>query len=177
MFYAIHRTIKFTLFCCALWVVWKAYEHRQVVEPAFIWYDVWDNGGFDEKPMPKISGHVEKVLSSQTFILTKTNSVRYNVRLMGLRDPSKDLSLESLEREKKRREGLRDLIEGKDVSLNLAYENFNNIGGIVFLNSTNINACLIQQHLAFTDKELVKGFSKEIQYQMLWSKRHHATNY
>jgi hypothetical protein len=46
------------------------------------------------------------------------------------------------------------------------------LGGIVFLGSTNINAQLVHESLAFTDKNLVKGFPKDIQYQMLWSKRH-----
>jgi len=172
MFYAIHRTIKFALFCGVLWVVWKAYEHRQVAEPALIWYDVWDNGGFNEKPMPMLNGHVEKVLSSQTFIMSGTNHARFNVRLMGLRDPSKDTSIAAMEHEKKRHEALKDLIEGKDVRLAMGYENFNNVGGIVFLGTTNVNSYLVRDRMAFTDKELVKGFSKEIQYQMLWSERH-----
>jgi hypothetical protein len=85
------------------------------------------------------------------------------------------LSLDILEREKKRKEALKDLIEGKEIRLNIAYENFNNLGGVVFLGKTNINALLVHESRAFTDKELVKGFTKEIQYQMLWSKRHRVT--
>src|SRR5678815_5654310 len=104
MFYAIHRAIKFALFCCVLWVGWKAYQHRQVAEPALIWYDVWDNGGFREQPMPTMDGRVEKVLGSQTFVLKGTNVTRYNVRLMGLRDPSRETTLDVLEKERKRAE-------------------------------------------------------------------------
>lgn len=176
MFYALHRFVKFVLFCCVVWVGWKAYQHRQVAEPALIWYDVWDNGGFREKPMPMIDGRVEKVLTSQTFILTATNMNRYNVRLMGLSDPSKNLTREVLEKERKRADTLKDLIEGKEVRLAISYENFNNLGGVVFVGATNINAQLVRERLAFTEKELVKGFSKEIEYQMLWSKRHRVTN-
>ena len=176
MFYALHRFVKFVLFCCVLWVGWKVYQHRQVAEPALIWYDVWDNGGFQEKPMPMIDGHVNKVLTSQTFILTATNMSRYNVRLMGLSEPSKNLTTQILEKERKRTEALKDLIEGKEVRLAISYENFNSLGGVVFIGPTNINAQLVRERLAFTDKELVKGFSKEIQYQMLWSKRHRVTN-
>jgi endonuclease YncB( thermonuclease family) len=172
MFYAIHRAIKFALFCGVVWILWKAYEHREVAEPALIWYDVWDNGGFNEKPAPTMNGHVERVLSSQTFVMAGTNHVRYNVRLAGLRDPSKELSVAAVEREKKRRDALADLIEAKDIRLAISYENFNNLGGIVFVGATNINAQLVHEGLAFTDKELVKGFPKEIQYQMLWSSRH-----
>ena len=177
MFYAIHRAIKFTLFCCALWVGWKLYEHRHVAEPALIWYDVWDNGGFREKPMPTVTGVVERVLTSQTFIMKTTNSApRLNVRLLALHEPSKDLTLGLLEKEKMRKEALEDLIKGKEVRLDIAYENFNNIGGVLFLNGTNVNALLVHQRLAFTDKALVKGYTKEVQYQMLWSKRHAITN-
>src|ERR1051325_8004663 len=176
MFYALHRAVKFVLLCCVLWVGWKANQHRQVAEPALIWYDVWDNGGFQEKPMPMIDGSVYKVLTSQTFILTATNMTRYNVRLMGLSEPSKNSTMDILDKERKRAEALKTLIEGKEVRLAISYENFNNLGGIVFLGSTNLNAYLVRERLAFTDKELVKGFSKEIQYQMLWSKRHRVTN-
>ena len=176
MFYALHRAVKFVVFCCVVWVGWKAYQHREVAEPALIWYDVWDNGGFNEKPMPMIDGRVNKVMTSQTFILTATNMSRYNVRLMGLTEPSKNLTREILEKESKRADALKNLIEGKEVRLAISYENFNSLGGVVFIGPTNINAQLVRERLAFTDKELVKGFSKEIQYQMLWSKRHRVTN-
>src|SRR3954447_24252938 len=176
MFYALHRAVKLVLFCFVLWIGWKVYQHRQVAEPALIWYDVWDNGGFREKPMPIIDGRVEKVLSSQTFVLSATNLNRYNVRLTGLSEPSKTLTMEILNRERKRADALKSLIEGKEVRLAISYENFNNLGGVVFLGPTNINAHLVHERLAFTDKELVKGFSKDMQYQMLWSKRHRVTN-
>ena len=176
MFYAIHRAIKFVLFLCVLWVGWKVWQNRQVAEPALSWYDVWDNGGFREHSMPTMDGRVEKVLGSQTFVLKGTNVNRYNVRLMGLRDPSRETTLDVLEKERKRAEALKKLIEGKEIRLAIGYENFTSLGGIVFLGTTNINAHLVRERLAFTDKELVKGFSKEIQYQMLWSKRHRVTN-
>ena len=178
MFYAIHRAIKFLLFCGLLWLGWKAYQNRHVVEPAIIWYEVWDNGGLREKPMPIMNGVVERVLSSQTFTMKTTNALapRVNVRLLGLREPSKDRTPDILIKEQKRTQALDKLIEGREVRLHVGYENFNNVGGVLFLGTTNINAYLIQQRFAFTDKELVKGFNKEIQYQMLWSKRHAVTN-
>ena len=177
MFYAIHRAIKFALFCGLFFVGYKLYQHRHVAEPAVIWYQVWDNGGFREKPMPTVSGVVERVLNSQTFTLKTTNNApRLNVRLLALREPSKEQSLDTAEKERKRREALEELIKGKEILLHIAYENFNNVGGIAFLGKTNLNAYLVQQRLAFTDKELVKGYTKQIQYQMLWSKRHSVTN-
>ena len=177
MFYAIHRAIKFALFCCVLWVGWKFYQHRHIAEPALIWYDVWENGGFREKPMPHLTGVVERVLTSQTFIMKTTNNApRVNVRLLALKEPSKNLTMDILEKEKMRKEALEELIKGKEVKLDIAYENFNNLGGMLFLNGTNINAYLVQQRLAFTEKELVRGYIKETQYQMLWSKRHAITN-
>ena len=178
MFYTIHRAIKFLLFCGLLLVGWKAYQHRRVAEPAVIWYEVWDNGGFRQKPMPVVNGAVERVLSSQTFTMKTTNAAapRVNVRLLGLEDPSKDRSPDVLIKEQKRTEALDKLIKGQEVRLHVGYENFNNLGGVVFLGRTNVNALLIQQRHAFTERELVKGFNKEFQYQMLWSKRHAVTN-
>jgi hypothetical protein len=88
MFYTLHRAMKFTLFCVFLFVAWKVYEHRRVFQPALIWYDVWDNGGFKQPPLRQVDGRVEKVLTSQVFMLAATNAARFNVRLMGLADPS-----------------------------------------------------------------------------------------
>ena len=178
MFYAIHRAIKFALFCCALWVGWKLYQHRHIAEPAIVWYEVWDNGGLREKPMPVVSGVIERVVSSQTFILKTTNTamLRYNVRLLGLHDHTKDRGVDVLVKERKRREAVEALIKGKEAQLHVGYENFNNIGGVLVIGGTNLNAYLVQQGLATTDKDLVKGFNKEFQYQMLWSKRRLLTN-
>jgi hypothetical protein len=178
MFYTIHRAIKIFLWCCVLFVGWKIYQHRRVAEPAVIWYEVWDNGGFREKPMPVVDGVVERVLSSQTFAMKTTNAAaqRVNVRLLGLEESSKDRSADVLIKEQKRTEALDKLIKGQNVRLHVGYENFNNLGGVLFLGPTNVNAWLVRQRLAFTDKKLVKGFNKEFQYQMLWSKRHGVTN-
>jgi hypothetical protein len=177
MFYTLHRAVKFLLFCGWLFVGWKVYQHRRVMEPAVIWYEVWENGGLREKPKPTVNGVAQAVLNSQTFILKTTNNATLlNVRLLGLRDPSKEQSLDSTQKENKRREALDKLIKGKETLLHLGYENFNNVGGIAFLGKTNVNAWLVQQGLAFTSPELVKGYSKDIQYQMLWSKRHAVAN-
>jgi hypothetical protein len=172
MFYTLHRALKLAFFCALIFVGYEIYLHRQVFEPALIWYDVWDNGGFNAPPLPAMRGHVEKVLSSQTFTFRGTNATRYNVRLTGLREPSQNPTLDMLERERKRKQALAELIENKDIRLDLNYENLNNLGGIAYLGVTNINACLVQRRLAFTDKDLVKTFPQDVQYQMLWSKRH-----
>jgi hypothetical protein len=173
MFYTLHRAVKFLFLCCWLFVAWKLYQHRRAMEPAVIWYEVWENGGFREKPKPTVSGVAESVLNSQTFTLKTTNNAAFlNVRLLGLRDPSKEQSLDVIEKEKKRRDALDHLIKGRQILLHLGYENFNNVGGIALLGKTNVNAWLVQKGFAFTDQELVKGYPKEIQYQMLWSKRH-----
>jgi hypothetical protein len=177
MFYTLHRAVKFLLFCGWLFVAWKVYEQRRALDPAIIWYEVWENGGFREKPNPTVNGVAQSVLNSQTFTLhTTNNAALLNVRLLGLQDPSKEQSVEIAEKEKKRRDALDQLIKGQELLLHIGYENFNNVGGIAFLGKTNVNAWLVLQGLAFTDQELVKGYPKEIQYQMLWSKRHASAN-
>jgi hypothetical protein len=177
MFYALHRALKLMLFCAVAAVAWQIHKHREIFEPTLIWYDVWDNGGFEVKnKMPAMTGSVERVLNSQTFVLKSTNSIRSNVRLLGLKDPPKELSIDSIQKEKDRKQALQDIIEGKNIQLDVGYENMNNVGGIVYIDKTNVNAQLVRQRLAFTSKDLLKGFPKELQYQMLWSKRHAITN-
>src|SRR4051812_11128823 len=113
MFYALHRTMKFLLLCAFVGAGWRVYENRQVFEPALIWYDVWDNGGLNEKDtMPSVSGEVEQILNSQTFVLRSTNAMRFNVRLLGLKDPPKAASFEGLKKETERKERLEELIKG-----------------------------------------------------------------
>jgi hypothetical protein len=175
MFYAFHRAVKFALFCALLFVGWKIYQHRHVFDPALVWYDVWDNGGFRAQPLPTLSGEVDKVLSSQSFRLRATN-IFFNVRLAGLQDPSKDQSVAAMEHERTRTKALAELIERKTIRLELSYENFNNVAGFAFIGATNINAELVRRRLAFTSKELLKDLPKEIQYQMLWSKSHRDPN-
>jgi hypothetical protein len=171
MFYTIHRCIKVVAYCAALFVVWKLYEQREVFEPAVIWYDVWDNGGLRAPEPRRIAGRVLHVINSQTFVLSTRASGRFNVRLMGLKPPSTEMTVDSIERERTRRDALEKMIGEKWVHVEIAYENLNNLGGLVFLGPTNVNADLVLRRLATSNKETVKGLSRESQYALLWALR------
>jgi hypothetical protein len=174
MFYTIHRCIKLLSWCVVLLVAWKIYERREVLEPVFIWYDVWDNGGL-RVPEPKaIAGRVEQVLSSQIFILTTRSHKRFNVRLMGLKSSSEDRSLEAFAKEMERRKELEKMIKGNWVHVEISYENLNSLGGVVFLGPTNVNAELVRLGVARANKETAKGLPKESQYALIWAARHRA---
>jgi hypothetical protein len=149
MFYTIHRCLKILAYAAVCLLALKLYESREVFEPALIWYDVWDNGGL-HVPEPKaIAGRVLHVANSQTFMLSTRDRRRFNVRLMGLKPPlSADRSVESIEKEKHRRDALEEMIRGEWVYIELAYENFDSIGGVVFLGPTNVNADLVLHGLA-----------------------------
>ena len=172
MFYTIHRCVKLVCWCAVLFVGWKLYEHREVFEPALIWYDVWDNGGLHVAGPKAIAGRVDLVIGSQTFVLTTRGQKRFNVRLMGLKAPSEDRSLESLAKEQGRREELAKMIKGNWVHLEISYENMNNLGGVIFLGPTNVNATLVRMGVARADKETVKGLPTDSQYALLWASRH-----
>jgi hypothetical protein len=172
MFYTIHRCLKLLVLSAFVWVAWKLYERREVVEPAWVWADVWDNGGFNTPEPNTVGGRVTKVVNSQTFIMAPKKGMRFNVRLLALRPPASELTIEAMEREKLRREALEDLILNKWVHVELHYSKDNNIGGIVFCEGTNINATLVQRRLASSTRDLVKGLPKESQYSMLWAMRH-----
>jgi hypothetical protein len=175
MFYTIHRAIKFLCICALLGVAFKLYQNRSALEPAYIWYDVWENGGFHLPPPTTTSGRVLQVLNSQTFVVdcrSGKQRVRFNFRLQGLREPSTEITLEAVEREKKRREALAALIDKEWVHLEITYQNGNNLGGVAFVHGTNVNAELVRQRNASTSKDLVKSLSKESQYSLLWANRH-----
>jgi endonuclease YncB( thermonuclease family) len=173
MFYNIHRGIKFLLLCVWLGVAWKIYEHREMFEPAIIWFDVWDNGGFETPPVDTVNGRVLRVVNSQTFIFEPAKGSPVNVRLMGLREPVTEISIASQEKEKARKEELENLILGKEVKVELLYQNANNVGGIVFVDGTNnVQANLVLNGYAVTSKDRIKGIPKQDQYTMLWAQRH-----
>ena len=175
MFYTIHRCIKLVCWCAVLLVAWKLYEQRAVFEPALIWYDVWDNGGLRVDEPKSIAGRVEHVIGSQTFVLATRSHKRFNVRLMGLRPPSEDRSIEAMAREQTRREALNKIVKGNWVHLEISYENMNSLGGVTFLGTTNVNAELVRLGVARADKGSVKGLPKESQYALLWASRHRVT--
>jgi hypothetical protein len=176
MFYTIHRCIKLVCWCAVLLAGWKLYENREVFEPAVIWYDVWDNGGLRVAQPKSIAGRAENVIGSQTFVLATRGQKRFNVRLMGLKGPSEDRSLEAFAKEQARREALQKMIQGNWVHLEISYQNMNNLGGIAFLGPTNVNAELVRMGVAMVDKVSVKGLPKESQYALLWASRHQFAN-
>lgn len=172
MFYTIHRCIKALCYGVALLVAFKLYENRAVFEPALIWYNVWDNGGMHVPEPKSMSGRVAYVIGSQTFVLATRSGDRFNVRLMGLRPPSDDRSIEALAHEKGRKDALKKMIEGQWVHLEISYENLNNLGGVAFLGSTNVNAELVRLGVARSRMETAKGLPGDSQYALIWASRH-----
>ena len=172
MFYTLHRGIKAVMYCAVLLMVWKLYERREVFEPILIWYDVWDNGGLRVGEPKTIAGRATHVLNSQTFVLSTRARGRFNVRLMGLKSPMADQSIEAAERERARRDALEKIIRNNWVHVEVSHENLDSLGGVVFLGPTNINANLVFHNLASASKESVQGLPKDSQYALLWSQRH-----
>src|SRR5687767_1764713 len=109
MFYTLHRAVKFLIFLVFAGVAWKFYERREIFEPAIVWYRVWDNGGLHiTDPVRTVGGRVVRVINSQTFVLRPREGVRYNVRLMGLHEPDKEITARNIELEKSRKKALED---------------------------------------------------------------------
>lgn len=172
MFHTIHRCVKLLLLCGVLAVGYVIYQNRLVFEPGWVWLDVWDNGGFNAPQAEVAAGRVKRVVTSQTFIMAPQKGDWFNVRLLGIGEPSQEITVEAKEREKMRMEALKEMIDDKWVHVELLYSKENNIGGVVYCNGTNINAALIHRGLARTKRDFVKGFPKEAQYSMLWAQRH-----
>jgi hypothetical protein len=170
MFYTLHRSLKVIAYAMVLLVAWKIYERREIFEPLSIWYDVWDNGGFRVAEPRTMAGRAIHVVNSQTFVLA-TRARRFNVRLMGLKAPVADRSVEAMERERQRHEALEKLIKGNWVYLEIGYENLDSLGGVAFLGSTNVNAQLVLQAKASANKESVRDLPSDSQYALLWAQR------
>ena len=171
MFYTIHRVIKGLVICAALFVGWRIWENRAVFEPGWVWLDVWDNGGFRVEPKETTAGRVKRVVNSQTFTMAPRKGLWVNVRLMGLKDPAQEVTVEGKEKERVRKEALEAMILDRWVHVELLYANEQNLGGIVYAGGTNINAEMVRLGHAKSSREMVKTFPKEAQYSMLWAIR------
>lgn len=175
MFYTLHKAVKLLTLLAFLGVAWKLYERRAIFEPVEIWYQVWENGGFKTRdPIRTIGGRVVRIINSQTFVIRPRENVRYNVRLMGLAEPDKTFTPRNFDLEIIRKKALEDLLLDNWIHVELLHENGDSIGGCVFLNSTNLNAHLVQQRLAKTSPRTIAGMPRDHQYALLYASRHPA---
>src|SRR5688500_9464005 len=121
MFYFLHRPV--TLFFTALVVagLYWVWLQREAVEPVYVWYDVYENGGLKNNTrLEEKRGHVVAVVDGHTFQM-KHDGKSYAVRLTGLQIPEAPLSASEVAREKERREFLRRMLVGQEANVQVTY--------------------------------------------------------
>jgi hypothetical protein len=171
MFYTLHRLVKWFFIALALaGGVWL-YAQREALEPVWVWYDVYQNGGIDRtEPLPTIQGEAIRVLDGHTFQMKSSGRV-YSVRLTGFNLPTPPLSTTEITQEKERRAFLRDKIEGKPIKVEVTYSNLNSLLGIVYADGTNLNTYYVAHDLSHFNREFVKNLPRNLQYRFFAAER------
>src|SRR5262245_38251959 len=165
MFYTLHRLVKWFFMLLALACVGWLYTQREALEPVWVWYDVYENGGIrNTDPLPTIGGEGISVIDGHTFQM-KSDGRYYSVRLTGFEQPTPPLSQSELELEKKRRELLRGVVVGNPIRVDVTYSNQNSLLGIVHFGSTNLNTYYVTHHLSRFNREYVKSTPRDLQYK------------
>ncbi len=171
MFYALHRLVKGFFILMALGCLFWLYTQRQALEPIWVWYDVYENGGIQRvEPLPAVAGHGVAVIDGHTFQMKLDNRI-VSVRLTGFDQPEAPLSPADIQLEKRRREFLREAVVGKPVKVEVTYSGPDSLLGIVYANDTNLNLYYVSHGMSRFNREYVKTTPRNRQYQFFAADR------
>lgn len=173
MFYFLHRLMKWVftaLIAAGLYWVWL---QREALEPVYVWYDVYENGGLkNNKPLHTINGRAVAVVDSLT-VQVKEDGRSFSVRLTGLQMPEPPFSNTDLRLDRERKQIMRDMVQGRDVQVQVTYAAPGSMLGIVSTGGTNLNLYFITNGMAKFNPGFVKGLPREMQYQFFAANRFH----
>ena len=171
MFYFLHRLVKWfftALLLAGLYWVWL---QRDAIEPVYVWYDVYQNGGLKNTTrLEEKRGRVIAVVDGHT-VQMKHDGKNYAVRLTGLQIPEPPLTTTQVAQEKQRREFLRHSVVGQEVDVQISYATPTSLLGIVTVGETNVNLFFITNGLAKFNPAYVKTVPRELQYQFFAAER------
>ncbi len=171
MFYLLHRIVKWVfvaLIAAGLYWVWL---QRQVFEPVYAWYDVYENGGLTQDvPLETVEGRVVHIVDGHTFQLSQGNKI-YAVRLTGFDMPVPPLDEEERKREMERRIFLHDAVLSQQARVSVTYADKASMLGLVTVNGTNLNIYYLTNNLGRFRPDYIKGLPRETQYQFFAAKR------
>jgi hypothetical protein len=171
MFYTLHRLIKWILMALIAAGLYWVWLQREFLEPVYVWYDVYDNGGINRtEPLKVIQGKPTHVLDGHTFQMVQGNAVS-RVRLTGFEIPEPPLSQEEREKELERRKFLRETVLAQQVQVSVTYADQGSILGIVTANGTNLNLYYLTNGLSEFRPDYIKGLPREMQYQFFAARR------
>jgi hypothetical protein len=165
MFFLLHRLVKWFFMLMAAGCLFWAYTQRAVLEPLWVWYDVYDNGGIQKtEPLPEVKGHGVKIVDGHTFEMNSDGRM-VSVRLTGFDLPEPPLSAVQLQQEKRRRQFLQTAVVNQPVRVQITYSVANNLLGIVHAGSTNLNVYYITNGLGQFNRDFIKSMPRNEQYK------------
>ena len=171
MFYTLHRLVKWTfiaLIAAGLYWVWL---QREMLDPVYVWYDVYDNGGINKtQPLDVLQGKATHVVDGHTFQMVQGNRV-YAVRLTGFEIPTAPLPEDEREKELERRKFLRESVLTQQAKVEVTYADQNSVLGIVTVNRTNLNMYYLTNGLSNFRPDYIKALPRDMQYHFFAAKR------
>ena len=171
MFYFLHRLVKWFWVVLALAGLYWVWLQREAIEPVYVWYDVYENGGIQKTDrLHAIRGRVIRVVDGHTFQMNHDGK-HVSVRLTGLEVPQPPLSSGEIEMERERRRVLKEMLLSQEVDVRVTYAAPNSMLGIVSVNDTNLNVFLITNGLARFNGTYVKNVPRDVQYQFFAAQR------
>jgi hypothetical protein len=177
MFYTLHRLVKFFFILLALGCVVWLYRQRQALEPIWVWYDVYENGGIQKtEPLPVMTGEGKAVIDGHTFEM-RSDAGLVAVRLTGFDVPQPPFSIDEIMLEKRRREFLRNAIVGKPIRVEVTYSAPRSVLGIVYSGRTNLNTYYVSSGLSHFNREYVKTTPRDLQYKFFAAARAKTDKY
>ena len=172
MFYALHRAVKiFVWVMVGLLLVWL-YQQREALEPVWVWYDVYDNGGLQKtEPLPRVEGEVIQIVDGHSFLMQSPDKKNYSVRMTGFEIPTTQLSGQELKQELQRRAFLKEQLLLKPVRVDITYSNLNSLLGIVYSGGTNLNIYFLTNGLSSFKPGYIKSMPRDVQYKFFSAAR------
>jgi hypothetical protein len=171
MFYFLHRLVKWVfiaLIAAGLYWVWL---QREILDPVYVWYDVYDNGGLNKtEPLKVIDGKATQLVDGHTFQMVEGNRV-YAVRLTGFEIPQAPIPEEEREKEMERRKFLRENVLAQQARVSVTYADHGSVLGIVTVNGTNLNMYYLTNGLSTFRPDYIKALPRDMQYQFFAAKR------
>lgn len=172
MFYAIRRMIKLFLGLCLLAILVWAWQQRAALEPAFVWYDVYKNGGHtNTTALPTVTGRVLRVIDAQTFEIRPKKGNFITVRLTGLEEEPLPTTREEATLQWQKKTALSNMVLSNFVHVDVTYSNVNSVLGIAHCKGTNVNAALIEKRVATLKPSYIKQVPRQTQYRLFYARR------
>lgn len=171
MFYFLHRMVKWVFMAFLAAGLYWAWLQREALEPVYVWYDVYENGGIKiDRELHTLHGKGLAVGDGLSFPMLQDGRT-LTVTLVGLKLPDPPLSNTDRERAMERRRFLREAVVSKELDVQITYAAPGSILGIVTAGGTNLNLYMITNNLAQFNPTWIKGLPRDHQYHFFAAER------